>query len=105
MQGQAWYLTPSFVVMTLTDDDIPEETRQKMAVKLPEIPVPEAFTVGRTNFSDVYQDIRMEELVTEFSWFFFHVNGQEEDCRHEWLHSSIQNWEYSRDYRKFRDFI
>ena len=47
----------------------------------------------------------MKELVTEDSWFFFHVNGQEEDCRHEWLHSSIQNWEYSSDYRKFKDFI
>ena len=47
--------------MAMTDDDIPEETRQKMAVKLLEIPVPEAFTVGRPNFPDVYQDVRITQ--------------------------------------------
>ena len=41
---------------------------------------------------------------TEDSWFFFHVIGQDEDCRHEWLNYSIQNWDDSDDYRKFKNF-
>ena len=30
---QAGYLTPPFVVMSMTDYDIPEETRQKMVIR------------------------------------------------------------------------
>ena len=31
MQGQAWYLSPPFVVMALTDDDIPDTARLDLA--------------------------------------------------------------------------
>ena len=58
MQGQAWYLTLPFVVMALVDDDIPDQTRQKIALKLWETPVPEAFTVGKPEFPDVNRKIR-----------------------------------------------
>ena len=59
MEGQAWYLTPPFVVMALVDDDIPDQTRQKIALKLWENPVPEAFTVRKPEFPDINKKIRV----------------------------------------------
>ena len=105
MQGQAWFLTPPFVVMALTDDDIPDATRQDIASALLEIPVPEAFTVGRPKFPDVHQHVKLADLVTEDSWFFFHVIGQEEDGSHRWLGANVQDWEELKEYKLFKAFI
>ena len=51
MQGQAWYLTPPFIAMSLVDEDLPDKTRQGIASRLLGIPKPDAFTVGRLDIS------------------------------------------------------
>ena len=67
MQGQACYLTPSFVVMALTADAIPDTKRQDISSALLEIPFHESFTVGRPKFPDVYQHAKLTDLITEDS--------------------------------------
>ena len=79
--------------MAITDDDLPDTIRQDIASALLEIPFTESYTVGRPKFQDVYQHVKVTDLVTEDSWFFFHVIGQEEEESHRWLGANFQSWD------------
>ena len=43
--------------------------------------------------------------MTEDSWFFFHVIGQEEDESQRWLGPNVQDWEEFKEYKLFKAFI
>ena len=53
-------------------------------------PVPVAFSVGRPKFPDIYKDVKLENLVTEDTWFLFHVQGMEDREKHMWLSENIR---------------
>lgn len=103
--GQAWYLTPPFVIMALADDDTPEKTRQEIARKLLRFPVPNEFTVGRPEFPNIHEEFKLEDLIKEDSWFIFHVIGQEDAESHEWLKSDVKMWKKIEKFNEFKDFV
>ena len=62
MQGQAWYLSPPFVVMALTDDDIPDTARLDLASVLGRNLNHRRLHSWETKVLDAYQKINLSFL-------------------------------------------
>ena len=105
MQRHMWYFTPQLVVLALVDDDLEDSIRKSLASKLIEIPFPDTFSVGRPEFPNIFLDIKLEDMVSQDSWFFFRVTDQEDQDHHSWLKSDVTDWQRNEHYQRFKDFL
>ena len=68
-------------------------------------PVPVAFSVGRPKFPDIYKDVKLENLVTEDTWFLFHVQGMEDREKHMWLSENISTWNEDPNFKAIKSYV
>ena len=105
LHGQAWYLTPHLVVLSLVDDDLPSAERKEIAEKLLSHQVPQKFSVGRPNFPVLTVNSKLCDFVDENAWFLFKVKELDEKGRHDWLYLYVNDWGNISDYQQFKAFI
>lgn len=75
IERHAWYLTEELVVLTIADDDVDDEVKQKIYAKLLEIEAPEVFRVGKPNLPVLSQSTELVNLVGQNSWILLNVSG------------------------------
>ena len=101
MNRHGWYLAPSVVMFSLFSDNVPDDTKARMAARLLELEKPEETRVDLPKFPIVTGSSELWDFVQPNSWEFFDILKIEAD----WLAQPPVEWEESEDFKKARQFV
>ena len=96
-----WYLAPSVVMFSLFSNNVPDDTKARMAAKLLSLEKPEETRVDLPEFPTLTGSSELLDFVQPNSWEFFNILKVEAD----WLAQPPVEWEESEDFRKARQFV
>lgn len=98
-----WFLTQQMCIVAIVDEDLDNNVRADMAVKLIANSVPESYSVGYPELCLPIQDIQnISELVGPDSWFLIDVSGIKDKS---WLEQEVEQWRTNTSYQQLKKFI
>lgn len=84
-----WYLAPSVVMFSLFSNNVPDDTKARMAAKLLSLEKPEETRVDLPEFPTLTGSSELLDFVQPNSWEFFDILKVEAD----WLAQPPVEWE------------
>ena len=96
LKRHPWYLAPETIMFSLCSNQVSEDVKTEMALKLLSVDRPTEFEVGGNTpvILDDNAHISLSSMVDEDSWFLFHVLG----VQAEWLNERPEHWSENAEY-------
>ena len=85
MQRHTWYLTEQLILLSLADDDVKENEKTKIIMRLIEHEKPKVFKPGKPQLPVISKETKISDLVGPESNILLSVAGVSQSEVEKWL--------------------